>query len=54
MTRVLFICSQNRWRSPTAEQVFARWPGVETASAGTDVAASVKLALAVKYCIASR
>lgn len=35
MTRhVLFICSQNRLRSPTAEQVFAGWPGVETASAG--------------------
>jgi len=35
MTRhVLFLCSQNRLRSPTAEQVFAEWPGVETASAG--------------------
>lgn len=31
---VLFVCSQNRLRSPTAEQVFADWPGVETASAG--------------------
>jgi predicted protein tyrosine phosphatase len=31
---VLFICSQNRLRSPTAEQVFADWPGIETASAG--------------------
>lgn len=34
MRKVLFICSQNRLRSPTAEQVFAEWPGVETASAG--------------------
>ena len=35
MTRhVLFVCSRNRLRSPTAEQVFAEWPGVETASAG--------------------
>jgi predicted protein tyrosine phosphatase len=34
MTRVLFICSQNRMRSPTAEQVFARHPGIECASAG--------------------
>ena len=35
MTRnVLFICGQNRLRSPTAEQVFADWPGVETSSAG--------------------
>jgi predicted protein tyrosine phosphatase len=31
---VLFICSQNRLRSPTAEQVFSGYPGVECASAG--------------------
>jgi predicted protein tyrosine phosphatase len=31
---ILFICSQNRLRSPTAEQVFAGWPGIETSSAG--------------------
>lgn len=31
---LLFICSQNELRSPTAEQVFADWPGVETSSAG--------------------
>ena len=31
---VLFICSQNRLRSPTGEQVFANWPGIETSSAG--------------------
>jgi predicted protein tyrosine phosphatase len=31
---VLFVCTQNRLRSPTAEQVFADWPGVETMSAG--------------------
>ena len=31
---LLFICTQNRLRSPTAEQVFADWPGVETQSAG--------------------
>lgn len=34
MIRALFICSQNKLRSPTAEQVFANWPGVETDSAG--------------------
>ena len=34
MKNVLFICSQNRLRSPTAEQTFASWPNVETASAG--------------------
>jgi predicted protein tyrosine phosphatase len=34
MKNVLFICSQNKLRSPTAEQVFARYPDIETASAG--------------------
>ena len=34
MKRVLFICSQNRLRSPTAEQVFASWERIEVASAG--------------------
>ena len=36
MKRVLFVCSQNMLRSPTAEQVFASRPGFEVASAGTD------------------
>lgn len=36
MKNVLFICSQNRLRSPTAEQIFATHPGIETASAGTN------------------
>lgn len=31
---VLFVCSQNRLRSPTGEQVFAEWAGIETSSAG--------------------
>lgn len=31
---VLFVCSRNRLRSPTAEQVFADYPGIEVASAG--------------------
>lgn len=34
MKHVLFICSQNRLRSPTAEHLFASWPGLEVASAG--------------------
>jgi predicted protein tyrosine phosphatase len=34
MARVLFVCSQNRLRSPTAEQVFSGYPGLECASAG--------------------
>lgn len=32
---VLFICSRNQWRSPTAEQVFRRYPGLNVRSAGT-------------------
>lgn len=36
MKNILFICSQNRLRSPTAEQVFADHPGIEVASAGTN------------------
>jgi predicted protein tyrosine phosphatase len=34
MKRLLFICSQNRLRSPTAEQVLADWPDVQAMSAG--------------------
>ena len=33
---MLFVCGKNRLRSPTAEQVFAEWPGVETSSAGVN------------------
>lgn len=31
---VLFICSQNRLRSPTAEQIFSSESGLEVTSAG--------------------
>lgn len=34
MRRVLFVCSQNKLRSPTAEQVFAGRDDIEVASAG--------------------
>lgn len=34
MKHVLFICSQNRLRSPTAEQVFSDYQAIEVASAG--------------------
>ena len=36
MKNILFVCSQNRLRSPTAEQIFASRPGLEVASAGTN------------------
>lgn len=32
---VLFICSRNQWRSPTAEQVFRRYSSLTVRSAGT-------------------
>lgn len=40
---VLFVCARNRLRSPTAEQVFADWPGIETASAGIQADADTPL-----------
>lgn len=43
MTNLLFICSRNRLRSPTAEHVFASWPGVLTASAGINRGADTPL-----------
>ena len=40
MLRVLFVCTSNRLRSPTAETLFAGTPGLEVASAGLDPAAT--------------
>jgi predicted protein tyrosine phosphatase len=36
MRNVLFVCSQNRLRSPTAEQMFSTRRDIEVASAGTN------------------
>ena len=36
MRNVLFVCSQNKLRSPTAEQVFANSRDIEVSSAGTN------------------
>lgn len=33
---LLFICSENRLRSPTAETVFSNYPGVNAIGAGTN------------------
>ncbi|HYD63156.1 MAG TPA: low molecular weight protein tyrosine phosphatase family protein [Noviherbaspirillum sp.] len=43
MKKVLFLCTHNRLRSPTAEQVFSTWPGVETDSAGLGADAEIPL-----------
>jgi len=40
---VLFLCSQNKLRSPTAEAIFADHPGVEVDSAGLNNDAVVPL-----------
>ena len=47
MTNVLFVCSANRLRSPTAEQIFSTWPGIETDSAGISSGANLAVALRV-------
>lgn len=36
---LLFVCSKNRWRSPTAEYIWRRQPGFSVRSAGTSPAA---------------
>ncbi len=39
--KLLFVCSQNRLRSPTAEQIFSGNKDIEVASAGTNHDAEV-------------
>lgn len=36
MKKLLFVCSENRLRSPTAESIFSEYPGVEAIGAGTN------------------
>ena len=36
MRRYLFVCSQNKLRSPTAEQIFSTRKDIEVSSAGTN------------------
>lgn len=43
MKHLLFICSQNKLRSPTAEAVFAGAPGIDVDSAGLNNDAVVSL-----------
>jgi len=37
MVNLLFVCSENRLRSPTAEVVFSNYPGVNAIGAGTNL-----------------
>jgi len=41
--KLLFVCSQNRLRSPTAEAVFSEYEGLEVDSAGLDPRAEIPL-----------
>ena len=43
MKRLLFVCSRNRWRSPTAEHIFSQWENLECDSAGLAPDAEVHL-----------
>ncbi|MGD1849903.1 MAG: low molecular weight protein tyrosine phosphatase family protein [Cyanophyceae cyanobacterium] len=36
---VLFVCSMNKWRSPTAEKIYSNQPFVNVHSAGTSAKA---------------
>lgn len=42
-TKLLFVCSRNRWRSPTAEALFQNHPCYNARSAGTENGARVKV-----------
>lgn len=41
--KLLFVCSRNRWRSPTAEKVFDGVDGIQARSAGTETGARIKV-----------
>ena len=43
MSNLLFICSKNQWRSPTAELLFKNHPAHNAKSAGTSERARIKL-----------
>lgn len=42
-TKLLFVCSRNQWRSPTAEAMFKRCEGYEARSAGTSSSARTRV-----------
>jgi len=41
--KLLFVCSRNRWRSPTAEKLFNGVNGHQARSAGTESGARIKV-----------
>ncbi|MEO1305929.1 MAG: hypothetical protein AAFV37_13230, partial [Pseudomonadota bacterium] len=44
--KVLFVCSKNKWRSPTGEAVFRKDPGLAVRSAGTSRSAKRTISVA--------
>jgi protein-tyrosine phosphatase len=40
---ILFVCSRNQWRSPTAEEIYKNHSGLNVRSAGTEPSARIKL-----------
>jgi len=40
---LLFVCSRNRWRSPTAEAVYKNRNGISARSAGTEPSARISI-----------
>lgn len=40
---VLFVCSRNQWRSPTAEAIYKNRQDIQVRSAGTAPSARIKL-----------
>jgi predicted protein tyrosine phosphatase len=45
LKNILFICGKNKWRSPTAEHIFAEHPGIACLSAGTSHDAEVEVSV---------
>lgn len=41
--KLLFVCSRNQWRSPTAERLFDGVPGYQARSGGTEPSARVRV-----------
>lgn len=41
--KLLFICSRNQWRSPTAERLFDGFKNYAARSAGTETGARIKV-----------
>jgi len=41
--KLLFVCSRNRWRSPTAEKLFDGVDGIQARSVGTEPGARIRV-----------